>query len=80
MQVLLQGDLTLSHRTLNILKKRQLLSLYWFVAQQHTHTSTIRHQKLDPFYLKFRAELNKFIFRVRKQQEQARKLLKLRCG
>ena len=66
------------HSFLNILKKRQLLSLYWFAAQQHI--STIRNQKLDPFYLKFRAELNKFIFRVEKQEEQARKLLKLRCG
>ena len=33
-------------------------------------TSTFRRQKLDPFYLTFIAELNEFILRVQKQQEQ----------
>ena len=70
--------LTLSHRTLSKnLKKRQLLSPYWFAAQQQA--STFGRQKLDPFYLKFRAELNEFIPRVQKQQKRALKLLKPRC-
>ena len=43
----------------------QLLLLYWFSAQQHT--SSFRHQKLDPFYSKFRAELNDFIRSLQKQ-------------
>ena len=60
-----------------MLKKKQLLSLYWFAAQQ---TTIFRRQKLDPLYLKFRAELNEFIPRVQMQQEQAQKLLKSRCG
>ena len=45
-----------------MLKKRQLFS------QQ---TSTFRQQELDPLCLKFIAELNEFIPRVQKQQEQA---------
>lgn len=31
--------------------------------------ATFRHQKLDPFYTKFRVELNKFIRRVQKTTE-----------
>ena len=51
--------------------------MYWFAAQQQT--STFRRQKIDPFYLKFRAELNEFVLRLQTQQEEAQKLLKQRC-
>ena len=59
-------------------KKKQGLSLYWFTVQQQT--SGFRRQDLEPFYLKFRAEVNEFIPRVQKQQEEAQTLLKLRRG
>ena len=48
------GFIQPSHSFLKILKKKELLSLL------------LRRQKFDPFYLKFRAELNEFIPRVQK--------------
>ena len=60
------------------MKKRQVLPLCWFAAQQQT--STFRRQKKNPFYLKFRAELNKLAPRLQKQPEMAQKLLKPRFG
>ena len=62
------------HSFLKVLKKRQVFSLYWFAVQQQT--STFRRQKLNPIYLKLRAELNEFVPRLQKQQEEAQKLLK----
>ena len=63
---------------IKILKKRQVLSPYWFAAQQQI--SIFRRQKIDPFYLKFKAELNEFVPKLKMQQEEAQKLLKPRCG
>ena len=62
------------HSFLKILKKKTGT----FAVQQQT--STFRRQKIDPFYLKFRAELNQFVSRLQKQQEEAHKLLKPPCG
>ena len=42
-------------------------------------TSTFRRENLDPFYLKFRAELNEFISSVQRQQKEAHKLLNQNC-
>ena len=50
---------------------------YWFAAQQKT--STFSRQKLDPFYLNFREDLNRFTPRVQKQQEEAKRLLRTLC-
>ena len=66
------------HSFLKILKKRLVLSLYWFATQRQS--SIFRRQKIDPLYLKFRGELNEFVPRLQKQQEEAQKLLKARCG
>ena len=62
------------HSFIKILEKWQVVSLYWFAAQQQT--STFRRQKIDSFYLKFKAELNEFIPKLQKQQEKAQSLLK----
>ena len=51
--------------------------MYWFAAQQQT--GTFRRRQIDPFYLKFREDLNEFVPKLQKQQQNAQKLLK-RCG
>ena len=48
--------------------------MYWFAAQQQS--ISFRRRKIDPFYLKFTAELNEFVPRLQTQQEEAQKLLK----
>ena len=53
--------LTLSHQTLffEISYKIQVLFLYWSAAQRQINT--FKRQKLDPFYSKFKIELNELI-------------------
>ena len=59
------------------MKKRQVLSLYWFSAEEQT--STFKRKKMEPFYIKFSEDLNEFVARVYKQQEKSQKLLKPSC-
>ena len=54
----------------------QAISLYWFAAQQQTSTS--RRQKNDLFDPKFSAEFNELSLKFSKQQEVAKKCLKLK--
>ena len=49
-------------------EKRQLISLYWFAAQQQT--ITFRHQKYT-FYSKFNAQLNEPSFSKQQKAKQA---------
>ena len=66
--------LTFSHRILfKNFENWQVLSMYWYI-------SIFKLQKLDPFYLKFRAEFNGFIARAQKQQKQAPKNVKTTIG
>ena len=53
-----------------------LILLYWFGAQQQT--STFRPQKCGCFYVKFSAESNELGLIFQKQQEVAKKWLKLK--
>ena len=50
--------------------------MYWFAVQQQT--STLDGKKFSLFYLKFRAESNARSRNFSKQQEVAKKLLKLK--
>ena len=50
--------------------------MYWFAAQQQT--STLRRQKISFFYVKFSAEFDELSFFYWKQQDVAKKWLKLK--
>ena len=57
----------------------QVISLYWFAAQQQA--STLRRQKTGLLYVKFNAEINElslFLKKKKKQQKVAKKWLKLK--
>ena len=54
----------------------QPILIYWFAAQQQTSTS--RRQKFDLFYPKFSSKFNELSRKLRKQQEVAKKGLKLK--
>ena len=60
------------------MKKRQVVSLYWFAAQQQA--SAFRRQKIHPFYVKFRDKWNEFFRRLQKQQEKERCFWKVIFG
>ena len=54
--------LTLRARTVKIFEKMQVVSLYWFAAQQQTSTS--RRQKFDLFDLKFSTEFSELSLKL----------------
>ena len=57
-------------------EKTQLISLYWFAAQQQTNPS--RGHKIDWFYPKCSPEFHQFNLTFWKQQEVPKKGLKLK--
>ena len=61
-----------------IFEKMQAISLYWFATQQQTSTFRWEKSCFTLFYLKLSAELNELNFNLQKQQEVAKKWLKLK--